>query len=104
TLTITENDGSNGTNPIDTPGFFVRQHYIDFLNREPDTSGFNFWVGEINSCGANAQCIEIKRINVSAAFFVSIEFQETGYLVYRVYKSAFSNLSNPPGAPVPIVL
>jgi len=100
TLTITDNDVSTGTNPIDESGFFVRQHYLDFLNREPDTNGFNFWKNEIDQCGANAQCVEVKRINVSAAFFVSIEFQETGYLVYRVYKSAFGNL---PGAPVPVV-
>lgn len=36
TITILDNDAQNGTNPIDTPEFFVRQHYIDFLNREPD--------------------------------------------------------------------
>ena len=101
TVTISDNDGVTGANPIDNTDFFVRQHYIDFLNREPDASGFNFWKNEINSCGANAQCIEIKRINVSAAFFLSIEFQETGYLVYRIYKTAFGNL---PGAPVPIAL
>jgi hypothetical protein len=35
---------------------------------------------------------------VSAAFFLSIEFQETGYLVYRVYKVAL----DPPGIPVPV--
>ena len=87
------------TNPIDQTGFFVRQHYLDFLNREPDASGLAFWTNEIDQCGADAQCIEIKRINVSAAFFLSIEFQETGYLVYRFYKSSFGNLS---GAPVPI--
>jgi len=103
TATLTINDGAaeTGVNPIDSTGFFVRQQYIDFLNREPDTAGFNFWSDQVNSCGANAQCVEVRRINVSAAFFVSIEFQETGYLVYRVYKSAFGNL---PGAPVPIVL
>src|SRR6185503_8212980 len=49
--------------------------------------------------GANAACIELKRINVSAAFFLSIEFQETGYLVYRSYKAGFGNLA---GAPVPV--
>jgi len=101
TLTINDGGAETGVNPIDSTGFFVRQHYIDFLNREPDSSGFNFWSNEVNSCGTNTQCIDVKRINVSAAFFVSIEFQETGYLVYRVYKSAFGNL---PGAPVPIVL
>jgi hypothetical protein len=42
--------------------------------------------------------VEIRRINVSAAFFLSIEFQETGYLVYRIYKVAH----NPPGIPVPV--
>jgi len=87
-------------NPIEhSANFFVRQHYIDFLNREPDAAGLSFWSGQITSCGADAQCIEIKRINVSAAFFLSIEFQETGYLVYRMYKAAYGNL---PGAPVPL--
>jgi len=100
-VTINDNDGSTGTNPIGNSGFFVRQHYIDFLNREPDTAGFNFWVNEIASCGANADCIDVKRVNVSAAFFLSIEFQETGYLVYRTYKSAFGNLFE---APVPVRL
>ncbi|HEY5444098.1 MAG TPA: Calx-beta domain-containing protein, partial [Pyrinomonadaceae bacterium] len=96
---ITDNDPVNGTNPIDQAGFFVRQHYLDFLNREPDTDGFNFWTDQINSCGSDAQCIEIKRINVSAAFFLSIEFQETGYLVYRIHKAAFGTQ----GQPVPIM-
>src|SRR6185436_8312786 len=67
TLTIVDNDLATGTNPIDTTDFFVRQHYVDFLNREPDPSGFGFWTNEIIVCGNNPQCIEIKRINVSAA-------------------------------------
>ena len=91
--------GAGASNPINESAFFVRQHYLDFLGREPDTEGFNFWVGEIESCGANAQCREVKRINVSAAFFLSIEFQQTGYLAYRAHKAAFGNL---PGKPVPI--
>jgi hypothetical protein len=86
-------------NKIDDPQFFVAQHYRDFLNREPDASGLAFWVNEIISCGTDAQCIQVKRVNVSAAFFLSIEFQETGYLVYRFYKAAYGNL---PGAPVPL--
>lgn len=103
TVTITDNESVNGgSNPIDQAGFFVRQHYVDFLNREPDPDGFAFWTNQITQCGADAACLELKRINVSAAFFLSIEFQETGYLVYRVYKSAFGNLTNPIGAPVPV--
>jgi uncharacterized repeat protein (TIGR01451 family) len=86
-------------NPLDAGQFFVRQHYYDFLSREPDVDGLGFWTNQITSCGSDAQCIEIKRINVSAAYFLSIEFQETGYLVYRMYKAAYGNL---PGAPVPV--
>ena len=104
TVTITDNDLVNGPNPVDQAGFFVRQHYIDFLNREPDASGFDFWTREITDCGTNQQCIEIKRINVSAAFFLSIEFQETGYLVYRMYKAAYGDSTSPNVAvPIPIV-
>src|SRR6185312_8391670 len=50
--------------------------------REPDAAGLNFWTNQILSCGTDQQCIELKRINVSAAFFLSIEFQKTGMLAY----------------------
>ncbi|PYS72070.1 MAG: hypothetical protein DMF69_08610, partial [Acidobacteria bacterium] len=63
----------------------------DFLNRQPDASGLAFWANEITSCGADVQCKEVKRINVSAAFFLSIEFQQTGYLVERIYKVAYGD-------------
>ncbi|MBC8028590.1 MAG: DUF4214 domain-containing protein [Pyrinomonadaceae bacterium] len=92
---------SCSANQIDDADFFVRQHYADFLNRQPDTSGLAFWRNQITSCGTNQACIELKRINVSAAFFLSVEFQETGYLVYRTYKAAYGNL---PNAPVPVKL
>ena len=84
---------------INDADFFVSQQYVDFLSRMPDQSGFNFWTGEITGCGANAACTELKRINVSGAFFLSIEFQDTGYLVYRFHKAAFGDLS---GKPVPV--
>ena len=98
-LTINSNDAVSGPSPVrvgslDT-NFFVRQQYLDFLSREPDASGFSFWTGELNNCGADAACREVKRINVSAAFFVSIEFQNTGYLVYRTYKAAYGDATSP---------
>ncbi len=78
-------------NPIDPAGNMVTQHYRDFLNREPDPDGLNFWTNEITSCGADVNCIEVKRVNVSAAFFLAIEFQQTGYLVERMYKTAYGD-------------
>ena len=86
------------SNPIDDAQTFVRWQYRDFLNREPDADGLSFWTNQITSCGSDAQCIEVKRINVSAAFFLSIEFQQSGYLVYRFYKASFGNLPNSPVA------
>jgi hypothetical protein len=83
-----------GTNPpqfvtIDDSDFFVQQHYIDFLNRMPDPSGFAFWTNQITSCGNDQTCIAAKRVNTSGAYFLSIEFQQTGYLVERMYKTAY---------------
>lgn len=81
-------------NSIDQADFFVRQHYFDFLNRQADPSGLAFWTNEITSCGADQQCISIKRVNVSAAFFISIEFQQTGYLVERIYKTSYGDATS----------
>jgi hypothetical protein len=104
-VNINSNDGANGPSPVKDASFntefFVRQQYADFLNRIPDTSGLNFWINNIESCGADQACRAVRRVDTSAAFFLSIEFQETGYLVYRTHKAAFGNLA---GKPVPIVL
>jgi hypothetical protein len=92
-------------NPIDGTRNFVRQNYLDFLNRAPDASGFDFWSNQVDSCGANAACVQFKRVNTSGAFFLSIEFRDTGYFVYRLNKAAFGNLPDNPvtGArPVPV--
>jgi hypothetical protein len=108
TLTITSDDAASGPSPVRAESFntsfFVRQQYLDFFSREPDASGFAFWVNDIESCGADAACREVKRINVSAAFFLSIEFQETGYLTYRMYKAAYGDATSPgvPGT-VPVI-
>jgi len=91
TVTITDDSSEPSTNVIDDPQGYVCQHYHDFLNRQPDGPGLAFWTNEITSCGANQPCIELKRINVSAAFFLSIEFQNTGYLVERIYKAAYAD-------------
>jgi hypothetical protein len=79
-------------NPIDNARFFTTQHYKDFLNRAPDANGLSFWTNEILVCGqSNPGCIDLKRTNVSGAFFLSIEFQETSYLVERIYKASYGD-------------
>jgi hypothetical protein len=97
TLTIAD-DVSRTTNPLDDSDGFVRQHYHDFLNREADPAGLAFWKNNIDRCNdpaqrlagqTLAQCIELARINTSAAFFLSIEFQTTGGTAYLTNKVVF---------------
>lgn len=85
--------------PLETADYFVRQQYKDFLGREPDQSGLNFWMNNIESCGADWECRQQRRIDTSAAFFLSTEFRLTGFLVYRTYQAAHGEL---PNAPVPV--
>ena len=84
-------------NPIDDAREFVRQHYRDFLNRESDQAGEAFWTDNITRCSdparrpaglTEAQCTVRQRETTSAAFFLSPEFQYTGYYVYRMYQGA----------------
>lgn len=92
-LTIIDDDTlETDVNPIDDARTFVRQQYRDFLNRDPDAAGLDFWAGQIEACGNDSACVASVRQHVSAAFFLSIEFQETGYLVYRLYKSAYTRV------------
>jgi hypothetical protein len=83
--------GTNTPITINDSDFFVNQQYVDFLSRFPDQSGFDFWVNQITSCNGDANCIAGQRDNTSGAFFLSIEFQETGYLVERMYKVAYGD-------------
>ncbi|HWW75467.1 MAG TPA: DUF4214 domain-containing protein, partial [Pyrinomonadaceae bacterium] len=85
-------DAARARDPLEETSKFVRQHYLDFLSREPDAPGLAHWTNEIESCGADAQCREVRRINVSAAFFQSIEFERTGYLVYLAHKAAYGRV------------
>jgi plastocyanin len=89
-------------NPIDDQRQFVRQQYLDFLNREPDGPGWDFWTDNITRCSDPArrpalqtepECISRQRETTSAAFFISPEFQNTGYFVLRVYRGSLNRFS-----------
>jgi hypothetical protein len=99
--TVQVDDSSNGVPPdfnvSDDTTAFVRQQYHDFLNREPDPAGLAFWKNNIDQCNdpgnrqmgqTLAQCVEVQRIVTSAAFFLSIEFRQTGGLVRDFYVAA----------------
>lgn len=74
------------SNPIDDSRFFVRQHYYDFLERQPDPAGLDYWTSQITACGSDAICLDQKRIDVSRAFWYAPEFLQE-----------HPGLRNPPG-------
>jgi len=95
-VVIADDPIESGPNPIDFFDIFVGQHYHDFLARQSDSPGQLFWENQISICGTNAACINDRRTNVSAAFFLSIEFQQTGYFVIRAHKAAFGSAKSNP--------
>jgi len=104
-LEILDNELIDGLiNPIDDPRNFAAQHYHDFLNRDAiasnDQAGLDFWTNQTEVCGTNADCLVDRRENVSAAFFLSVEFQNTGYFAFRFYRASFPNgVLRPRGLP-----
>ena len=101
TLNFTVSSTAPPPNIIDEAREFVRWQYLDFLRREPDGPGWDHWTGEITQCtnAANrfpgeseAQCIERKRANTSAAFFLSPECNNGAYFVLRVYRGALGRM------------
>jgi hypothetical protein len=73
----------------DKTDYFVHQHYLDFLSREPDVSGFDYWTQLIAQCANDPTCVKERRIGTSAAFLIETEFQQSGYFVYRLYKASY---------------
>jgi CSLREA domain-containing protein len=88
-LNILDDAVESPANPNDDAQNFVYQQYHDLLNREPDPGGLAYWTGQIMQCGNDQSCINMRRKDLSAAFYIELEFQETGYFVYRMQKASF---------------
>jgi hypothetical protein len=86
-LTVDPGVNSVTPNPDDDAQFFVRQQYRDFLGRDPDQNGLDYWASQMAECGTNLSCLHQKRIDVSAAFFQSEEFQQTGSFIYGLFRA-----------------
>ncbi|HZE68554.1 MAG TPA: S8 family serine peptidase [Pyrinomonadaceae bacterium] len=84
----------NVINPLDNNFFFISQQYRDLLNREPDLGGLDFWSSDLNSCGTNQMCLVRRRVAISAAFFIELEFQRTGSFVVRSFKGGLGRQPN----------
>jgi subtilisin family serine protease len=64
-------------NPIENNAFFVWQQYVDFLNREPDSVGFNNWTSNLNACSpSDWPCLNAQRIHMMRGMIESAEFRQ----------------------------
>jgi uncharacterized repeat protein (TIGR01451 family) len=95
-VVIHDNDTGTAHDPTRTTSFFVRQHYLDFLSREPEAG--EPWSGVLNRCAnpfnldAQNPSASCDRIIVSQSFFGSPEFRLKGFFVYNFYRVAFGRL------------
>ena len=93
TITITDNETADGVNPVNGNQFFVRQHYLDFLSREPEQG--EPWTGVLDRCpdvnnqDPNSPSAGCDRLLVSQSFFQSPEFQLKGLYTFLFYRVAF---------------
>ncbi|MCA1565923.1 MAG: hypothetical protein LC803_09850 [Acidobacteria bacterium] len=92
TVLITDNDAPGQANPIDDSRVFVRQQYLDFLSREPDSAGFQAWLGVLGRCSNVDDDPACDRLTVSSSFFLSAEFRLKGYFVYRFYALTYGRM------------
>jgi subtilisin family serine protease len=76
-------------NPIDNHQFFIWTQYADFLNREPDNGGLQFYVNILNGCGPDPECLRATRGALSANFFRSPEFGGRGGYVANLFNIVF---------------
>ena len=87
---------TSGSNSIDDARYFVRMHYQDFLDRDPinaaDRPGLVFWSRNITQCINDVGCRDVKRRDVSNAFWSSTDFRSRADVIA-------DGLVNPPGSP-----
>jgi len=87
-ITVDPGVNSSYANPSDDLRFFITQHYRDLLGREPDEAGLKYWLGRLEECQSDLECLRVRRTEVSAAFFMEPQFQDTGSFLYCLYQAA----------------
>ncbi|HEX8636359.1 MAG TPA: hypothetical protein VF703_19715 [Pyrinomonadaceae bacterium] len=82
-------------NPLEDGSFFVRQQYLDFLNRAPEQGGLDAWLGVLGRCpnsGYGSTHPDCDRVQISSGFYRSPEFSGRGFFVYRLYDAALGRM------------
>ena len=86
TVQILDDASEPATNAIDDSEVFICQQYHDFLARQPEPAGMQFYLDILNGCTPNdTECKKYTRGALAANFFRSPEFQQKGSFVLYLY-------------------
>jgi serine protease len=89
-VAVNEAIASGSANHIQESAFFVQQLYYDVLRRKPDASGEAAYVGVLNGCNGNANCLASTRAAIARNFLESAEYRgqdpfDTASPAYNLY-------------------
>jgi serine protease len=87
---VNEAIASGSANHIQESAFFIQQLYYDVLRRKPDASGEGYYLGILNSCNGDSNCLAATRASLARNFLESAEYRgqdpfDTASPLYNVY-------------------
>jgi matrixin len=75
--------------PVDDFRFFVNQHYLDLTGHEADQATLDKVVAQLAQCGAKADCLRAKRVEVSRNLFSENDLAANAAFLNSLYTVAF---------------
>src|SRR5207245_8095145 len=72
--------------------FFVRQQYLDLLNREPGSEEWDNLTAFIDGCKGESGCLLDHRLQTASRLLQSTEFRETSYFILGLYNTSFGRM------------
>ena len=83
---LDRSSNNSGTNRIDDARFFARMLYLDFVGREPDAEGLDYWTRQVEECTNASSCAD-QKVAVADAFLTSPEVEKTDFFTVRLFKA-----------------
>ena len=88
-VVMTEAQTPSAPNALDNTQFFIRQQYLDLLNREPSATELEKLVQFVDKCDGEANCLLHQRAQAALQIFRSGKLKETSFTSPEEYNRAF---------------
>lgn len=88
----TESHAPAAPNAVDNTQFFVRQQYLDLLNRQPSATEFEDLVQFVDKCNGEANCLLHQRAQAALQIIRSSKLPESSFTSPEDYNRAFVTL------------